>query len=420
LLRGDTYYLADGTYPVYSFSTPGTTLTVIKKAKSTDHCTDAGWNAGTMGNSQAIFATTGAAAPFSASAGNFTLDGNGTSTKAGCGAFSDNGSGTSDCGIKLDMSACFNGSAHDCYGLSTSNSPANITLRYVEVKGTGDAANGTDNDQCVRLIGVTNFLGFHIYVHDSSAVSMTQVGGSNNTLDHSAFWKNRDSSAGHGQGIQDGPGSASGLTLSYNIFKDIEGQGAIAALNSGTASNYNIYGNVFYRCENNCNSRNGLTNGMITCINPGRVCSNWQVYDNTFVGNPNGNGVVLNDSSTGSLNVRNNLWYANTGTATLNLGGSSTEDYNSFLNGPVSGNNGTHDMVVANGSPNPFNGWPTDPGVFTLGSDGTNWDNRVLVGAPFDTDAAGNAFTTDRGAYQFVSLGSRPAAPGNLTAIVQP
>lgn len=291
-------------------------------------------------------------------------------------------------------------------------------MRYVEIRGTGDAANGIDNDQCVRLIGVSNFLGFHIYVHDSSAVSMTQVGGSNNTLDHSAFWKNRDSSGGHGQGIQDGPGSASGLTLSYNIFKDIEGQGAIASLNAGTADSYRIYGNLFYRCENNCNNRNGLTNGMITCINPGRVCSNWNVYDNTFVGNPNGNGVVLNDSSTGSLNVRDNLWFGNTGTTTLNLGGSSTEDYNSFLNGPVSGNSGAHDVVAASGSADPFTSWPADPGVFSLASDGLSWNNRIALGSPFDTDAAGNVLATDRGAYQFESLGPRPAPPSGLSAIV--
>jgi hypothetical protein len=43
-------------------------------------------------------------------------------------------------------------------------------------------------------------------------------------------------------------------------------------------------------------------------------------------------------------------------------------------------------------------------GVFTLSSDNANWNGWTgLFGSPYDTDAAGNAFTTDRGAFQFSS-----------------
>src|SRR5215467_1600273 len=87
LVRGDTYYLGDGTYPAYSFTTSGTALITIKKAIASDHCTDTGWSAGTMGSSQAVFSSTGASQfSLTSGAGNVTLDGNGTSTAPGCGA----------------------------------------------------------------------------------------------------------------------------------------------------------------------------------------------------------------------------------------------------------------------------------------------------------------------------------------------
>src|SRR4030081_994538 len=58
LVRGDTYYMADGNYAAYNFVTPnsGATTITVKKAQSydfgraTDGCTNdisAGWNAAT-------------------------------------------------------------------------------------------------------------------------------------------------------------------------------------------------------------------------------------------------------------------------------------------------------------------------------------------------------------------------------------
>src|SRR5262245_4189942 len=46
LTRGDTYYVAAGTYSGYRFSTPasGTTLITIKKATVADHGTNTGWS----------------------------------------------------------------------------------------------------------------------------------------------------------------------------------------------------------------------------------------------------------------------------------------------------------------------------------------------------------------------------------------
>src|SRR5690348_14113000 len=82
LVRGDTYYLADGIYPIYVFTTADSTTTVItiKKAIASDHCADTGWNTGTMGSGQAVFTPSGASnfgVGFRVRSDYFTLDGNG-------------------------------------------------------------------------------------------------------------------------------------------------------------------------------------------------------------------------------------------------------------------------------------------------------------------------------------------------------
>src|SRR5580693_8886409 len=54
LVRGDIYYLADGTYGQYSVSSAsGSGWIEIRKAQSYDNCTATGWNTSTMGSAQA-------------------------------------------------------------------------------------------------------------------------------------------------------------------------------------------------------------------------------------------------------------------------------------------------------------------------------------------------------------------------------
>src|SRR6059036_1896844 len=55
LVRGDTYYIAAGTYSGYTFNTPvsGTTLITVKAATIADHGTSVGWSDAFAG--QALF-----------------------------------------------------------------------------------------------------------------------------------------------------------------------------------------------------------------------------------------------------------------------------------------------------------------------------------------------------------------------------
>ena len=71
LVRGDTYYVADGSYGGYGFNDAdsGTTLITIKKATASDHGTSTGWQS-SFGDGQVIFTST-----ISFSSGYYVLDG---------------------------------------------------------------------------------------------------------------------------------------------------------------------------------------------------------------------------------------------------------------------------------------------------------------------------------------------------------
>ena len=117
LVRGDIYYLSDGTYAPYNFATAesGTETVEIRKAQSYDNCSSTGWDTSTMGSSQAVFSSSSPAV-FSVSASYLTLNGNGQQKNPGCGgtpgqSYNDEPSSPKDCGIRIDASKCTGGSS---------------------------------------------------------------------------------------------------------------------------------------------------------------------------------------------------------------------------------------------------------------------------------------------------------------------
>jgi len=102
-------------------------------------------------------------------------------------------------------------------------------------------------------------------------------------------------------------------------------------------------------------------------------------------------------ASGNNLSYKNNLFYNCASVGMGNSGGTATIDYNSYLNSGQSAV-GAHD-VSSSSAPNPFSN--VNLGV-QLSSDNALWNNRVSLGAPFDTlDLYGNALTADRGAAQY-------------------
>jgi hypothetical protein len=448
LVRGDSYYLSDGAYPAYSFSTAnsGSTLITIKKAIASDHCTDTGWSTATMGSAQAIFSnSTGLGFAFTSSgAGNVTVTGNGASQAAGCGG--GNGNAASDCGIKLDGSGCTGSS---CWNIPVGapGGVVNLTLQYIEIVGSGSnsTANTSHPNENIRFNGTTNANALiqHVYIHDSSCVPIVMFQNSGTTsgitVDHSVFWKNYDLAAGcHAQGIQMQDG-VSNITVSNNAFYDIAGNGEIdclqAVANPPVCDTIKVYGNTFAMCPSNCNNQQSPVNGLISCLN-GAQCTNWTFVQNTIINRTLSNSAPMMNinGSTGSGVVENNLWYSSN-TPAFALPSGWTEDYNTYLNTPAptfsgggQSGQGAHDIVVASSAPNPFMGWPAntpwnDDLVASLTSENSDWTAGLTLSSPYNQAPNGIIRgvdgSWDRGAYQYASGGPPPAAPTGLTAVVK-
>ena len=423
LVRGDIYYLADGSYPGYTISqaASGTSTIEFRKAQSYDNCTSTGWNTSTMGSGQAIF--TGATY---IQTSYLVFNGNGTLTEAGCGgALGSSNSITagpptpSDCGISMNN-----------YGRSNSimlyiQSGTNLTFKYMEIEGSGDNT-GDQHEIFGPISGATNNLFSHLYLHYAGCVFMQDLG-SNTTVDHSYFWGTEvnGGSACHGQAEFEIGGTNNGVR-SNNVYRDITGTAIWTfAASVGHNDNWKFYNNVVYWSSPKLSFNPGLSDAALDCIN-GNLCTNFTFVQNTIANCYSGavfgcqGGIGFADGASGcSAVVENNVWYGNTGGIGLTQCGSMTltEDYNSFVNtGGFHG--GSHDVSVSSGAPNPFVSWPSNAVNFNLVSDNSDWNSRLALGAPYTLDVNGNNFTTDRGAYQFMSS-SAPAPPTGLAASVQ-
>jgi len=439
LVRGDIYYLADGTYPSYTFNTAvsGTKTVEIRKAQSYDNCTSTGWNTSTMGAAQAVFPFTSTQHMMDIQSSYFILNGNGTSTAPGCGGapgstVTSEPPTPSDCGIRVDNSTCTSNNADACDGpIDIEPGYGHVTIEYVELVGNAmeTSTNTSDNAEIQTwgaTAGNTNQTFEHIYGRDSACVYI-QYAVNNHTAAYNYWW---------GTEVNGAPGSspchgqysymygASGGTENHSVFRDITGTSVFTFGMAASNSNWTFYDNVFWNSSGfNPNFENPpsygfITNGIFSCIG-GAACTNIQFYQNTIVNKGGQAGVELCDTSGGcTATVENNIWYLSTADSSTPSPpsffgeGTFTQDHNSFLQSGSSCPSGTAN-VCDNSSSNPFTNWQN--GVFTLASDGPDWDNRLSLSSPYTTDVAGNTLTTDRGAYQYVSGPPQPPADVKAT-----
>lgn len=409
LVRGDIYYLADGVYPDYNFNQSGSAVVEVRKAQSYDNGSTcgtsiaAGWNTGTMGSGQAIFR--GSVPILQIQSTGLLLNGNGQQTTPGCGGSIGTNPQSSpanpkDCGIKIDNSTCSSTSAGACSNPVTDDATLSggWTFEYVELQGMG---NATSESYMIRPDNSTGTILKHIYLHYYGAVCFVAGGTTSFTVTLSYFWRAQPvagSSPNHGQCTEIGGSSTNGVE-SYNVYQDMSGTAAIATfLSTGTSSGWEFYGNVVWNTVG-FTPLFPTTDGVIACINS-HVCNTMTFAQNDIAGM--GNNVSIENEVSGAWTVQNNLWYTNTNQPIFGPNGSYTQDHNSFLSSGASCPSGTGN-VCDNSSPNPYTSWTT--GVFTKASDNADWNNRAALGSPYNVDVAGNTFTTDRGAYQFVSGG---------------
>ena len=224
LTRGDTYYLADGNYGSQVFSTPnsGSTQIVIKKAVEADHGTATGWSS-SYGDGQAVFSNWQIYTDY------YVFDGQRRNANWRAGDVSEYGIKVAGAGpVRLDNGS---GTGGD-----------NLSFRYVDIQG-GGRDTGRGDDVIYGLAGNSNISFQYCALHDSDRTIFLMRGNWQNLLvDQTYMARNTSTPAIHGELLS--MTDSTNVVWSNNVMEDIEGTAFIAGLNGGTASNWQIYGNV--------------------------------------------------------------------------------------------------------------------------------------------------------------------------------
>lgn len=314
--RGDTYYVADGTYSerLYVNVAVSTTLWIyFKKATIADHGTATGW-LDTYGDGVATITSADADATLDLDKGYISWDGQ-------------VGSGTTGHGFHIVNTAQTEGAK--VYHVENGNTGP-ISFSHVDIEGGGFAgsANGTQGIYYLNFTATKgNYIGY-CWIHNTTingSVITKCVGTSYS--DYGLLFENNVVSetggctdpAKHGQGMQLGQQTEMGyIVIRNNVYRNIVGSGMIVFLTSGDGCNHHdvlIYNNIFYITDTATYSV--ISPGAIwhepQGSHTGTVIANFQILNNSFyniTGSTNLAQIVLNTTGiVGTGNVlKNNVW----------------------------------------------------------------------------------------------------------------
>ena len=430
LVRGDTYYIADGNYSGYTFNTAvsGTALITIKKCPSSALKVDAcqsvtGWS-DTYGVGQAVFQypTSITKTTINIITSYITFDG-----------VVGSGGDINSYGFRVKYPAD-GGTASDLWGIGLpatgypTTTVSNVGIYHVAVEGMGNVAclnTGNAYYCCNAGIGgnssnmANNEIAYnYIYGWQTNLVINA---GHDTTVHHNFLDSNSSGSYCHGQNMSiDGTDN---ISFYDNVFKNSNIFIMGAHGNIGTNTGTQMYNNI----------SDGYQGTQLSgCfVNGGSGASDvwWgaKFYQNTFVNlNCGGYGAFfvgnLSNVTTQKSYAYNNLFYnvvnpgMNNDAPTYTAGGV-VHDYNAYLKctGTYSGNGTvtaeTHGQVDASAS-NPLNAdytinQPADAGN---AAHVINTGDAAIIAPPWNVDAAGNArpynlTNPDIGAYEYIGGG---------------
>jgi hypothetical protein len=406
LVRGDTYYVATGSYAGVTFNTAdsGTTVITIQGATVVNHGTDTGWS-----NSFSVSSADGGSQALWTSEVDFTSDywvwdgvvgpvwdntpgdygfsfGSGLSR-----AFTIGTAGSGSCG-----SATHDITIAHFYGKATSS---DVEKEFEEGNTYGGALSN---------VTFSNFL-----IDGWQGLFMTKSGNCSSTADtgfvvqYGVMLNGSSTSANHGEWINPNERPLSGVIIRYNIFRGNSGNagetGVIVANNQDN-DNAQIYGNVF--------DNNEVGNGIITGTSQGHL-NNAVIYNNTFLNMPSVSGNALCGTGQGAGNVAyNNLFY----NMSASVGSGCTTDYDGYFS-TTNTPSETHREVSQ-----------ADPLVNASGGDyhlTVETTAGTTLAAPYNIDAVGVTRASSdgvwsRGALQYNgTVSSNPQPPANLQVSVQ-
>lgn len=384
LVRGDTYCVADGTYPGRTIDTAesSTTLITIRKAVHGDGTCDQGANwVSTYGDGQAEF-TSGILIGSSY----WTIDGavrNETTWRSGYG---------------------FRFTTIEANSSFTSTCPDSITFRYIDAGGpAGATLTGSEPDTAIQascFIGGqlnNNWTIHRSFLHNIAHFATVLYSSMDGALiEYTMFADGWGKEAVRGQFV------SKNIIIRYNRFEDACGTASPDACtadiamwsgdNAGDHDGNEVYGNTFY--QSNTNGHNLNTGASIVIGGNGSSwvgagASNTKIYNNSFTGfhNTGQHGHILING--GSNNeCRNNLWFN--------------------VDNPTASCTTTSNNV--NAGSNPF---ASLPGMALSAATAAG----ATLSAPYNVDMTGTTRgadgTWDLGALEFVA-GGTPNAPQNL------
>lgn len=301
-VRGDTYYVAGGSYGGHDFDTTanGQTISIIK-ASAISACTEAdGWQAA-FATDQAVFSAT-----LTIDTSDWLFDG-----------VTGGGPGSWDSGHGI---AFKDGSALHLVILATDNAIDNIVFRHIEFTNeAGPEDGGQDQDQIYSFEGVDDIEISYCYLHDCPCDFM-QVGHDWDTM---LFEYNYVENGWIGSSEDCHPdvfeygvrvGTASNWTFRYNKFYNIAANYLWGAHANSTLSGVKIYGNLLQDV--------GCSNGIVSGLSSGGVITGMRFYNNTMVHNGYGarTKIGFEKFNGGTDNLAyNNIWYDSYVTPSISL-----------------------------------------------------------------------------------------------------
>jgi len=390
-VRGDTYYVADGSYSGFSADTSESAAKyiTIKKATSSDHGTETSWQ-NSYGDGVAQFNGT-----INFFTDNWIFDGV-------------TGTRQTEHGFKITTQSC----KSDSKLINIYNGADYITISHIELQHCG--MDTGYNQDCIYAVQSTDsgssYLTFtNCYMHAVNRVHVLCNYVTNSIFEYNFFENRRDNSGSgiHGESMSwNYCGSSANNVIRHNIYKNCSGTGTIVIKDSVQAYFY-IYGNLFYFTNTSYHNSD-----CAICNTSGDTNSNIYVYNNTFA-NLIGYNAGIRWYNGNNNHTYNNIWY---NCANIELR-NTYHNFNAFSGSNAYGESNAQTGISAMFFQN-INDYdfrltvPTNPG-------------RNDLGSPYNVDMIGQTRGADGnwdiGAFEYTGavVNSPPEPPTGLRIITE-
>ena len=292
-VRGDTYYLAAGTYGAHVFNTADTGVFIyVKMATGADHGTATGWAAG-YASGQAVFQTT-TGILWNITTGHWDFDGV-------------VGSGPGGQGIKL-YDTSMNEQEPIVYVIN-GYSASYLNFRHVEFQGPGAGNSDPTRMFFVNATNTNNLTFQYDYFHETGKTWMTLNQNNANVLIERCYFRNCGSGDAtmHSDGMSIYATTNINMIIRYNVFENMLGTANttyIEPQGSGGSGIY-VYGNVFM-----ATSASEFTSQGIFSYTSSDYGSLVRIFNNTIYGLHSYNPGVSGTTGCTDIQVTNNVWQA--------------------------------------------------------------------------------------------------------------